>query len=269
MKKSRFAIITKSEGGCRSLSLHCEVSSRRSLVRHATFFFLVLAVWSLWYAPTSQATTLAQSPFDTGTEGWSVVDLVNPLTNPLQVAQTLTPTFHTSGGNPGGFISMTDPGPNYFWFSAPTTFLGNQSSAFGDALHYDLAVININALMDGQFSPAVALLGANLTLFYSTPPPTDVFSTFTIPLTPTGWRVGDALSGPQPTNAEMQLVLGNLDALYISGDWLTGIEDAQLDNVILSGNTSAAVPEPSTWLLFMTGFVGLLGYGWRCRQHVA
>jgi hypothetical protein len=30
----------------------------------------------------------------------------------------------------------------------------------------------------------------------------------------------------------------------------------------------SAVPEPSTWLLFITGLASLLGYGWR-RKHVA
>jgi hypothetical protein len=31
----------------------------------------------------------------------------------------------------------------------------------------------------------------------------------------------------------------------------------------------AAIPEPNTWLLFATGIVGLLGYGWRKRQQIA
>jgi hypothetical protein len=32
---------------------------------------------------------------------------------------------------------------------------------------------------------------------------------------------------------------------------------------------AATVPEPSTWLLFGTGFASLLGYGWRHRQRGA
>jgi PEP-CTERM motif len=41
------------------------------------------------------------------------------------------------------------------------------------------------------------------------------------------------------------------------------------DFIARPDGTRAAVPEPSTWLLLVTGCVGLLGYGWRHRQRAA
>jgi hypothetical protein len=39
--------------------------------------------------------------------------------------------------------------------------------------------------------------------------------------------------------------------------------------VFIPGPVPTSVPEPSTWLLFATGCVGLLALGWRRRQHTA
>ena len=63
------------------------------------------------------------------------------------------------------------------------------------------------------------------------------------------------------------MVLGSLDGLYIEGDWHSGSDFSGLDNVILNaGVPPSSVPEPSTWFLFATGLVGVLGYGRRQKQ---
>lgn len=112
----------------------------------------------------------------------------------------------------------------------------------------------------------VTLTGAGFTLYslyYK--PPNKTFTSYTVSLTPSGWRLNDQAIGVQPTVTQMQTVLGSLDGLYIEGDWHGGgfgSDLTGLDNVILAG-PQPSIPEPSTWLLFATGLVGVLGYGQR------
>ena len=54
----------------------------------------------------------------------------------------------------------------------------------------------------------------------------------------------------------------------IEGDWHFGDDFSGLDNVILNAGPPRSVPEPSTWLLFATGLVGVLGYGRRQSKKV-
>src|SRR5205809_5981006 len=82
-------------------------------------------------APTrSDADVLAQSTFGIDADGWVVKDLAYPNPGaPPNALGTYAPTYHSSGGNPGGDISMADPtGNTWYWF-APSKFLGNKQVA--------------------------------------------------------------------------------------------------------------------------------------------
>jgi hypothetical protein len=70
--------------------------------------------------------------------------------------------------------------------------------------------------------------------------------------------------------------------LTLSGNQITGINppaaiftvplETPLDysgGIQLSAFEANPIPEPSTFLLFGTGLVGLLGYGWRQRKYAA
>lgn len=92
----------------------------------------------------------------------------------------------------------------------------------------------------------VILTGAGQRLYFSGNSPPTTFASYNIPLTPAGWRLNDFHNGTEPTAAIMQSVLGNLDGLYIDGDWHDGIETAGLDNVRL-------VPEPTSSALLILG----------------
>jgi hypothetical protein len=76
------------------------------------------------------------SDFDAGDEGWKVVSFENLTSDNFAIIATYNPTFHPTGGNPGGYISTADQDNGDLTFSAPGKFLGNGSGATG--LSYDL-----------------------------------------------------------------------------------------------------------------------------------
>jgi hypothetical protein len=213
---------------------------------------LFLCLVSLCFVSAAFAIPLVQSNFDTGDEGWRVGDFFSATGSPA------TPTYISSGGNPGGFIRTSDL---FSWnaYLAPVKFLGNQSAAFGGSLDFDTRVLST----DGNAYYAVILEGGGLQVGYNNGIPTTAWTTFSIPLTGAGWFKnlnGSSGTGGDPISAaELQSVLGNLTAFRIEADWQTGGDQVDLDNVRL--NSSAVIPVPPTLLLLGSGLLGL--GGWR------
>lgn len=191
--------------------------------------------------PTNVEAT--ESRFDSDAQGWTIVDWDSATLS--SIVGSYPAAWNVSGGNPGGYISATDPSGQWFWFSAPSAFLGDRSSVFGGRLVFDLSV----DISDGD-TTVVMLTGAGKRLYFDGRSPLPSFTSYSVPLTPAGWRLNDWQTGVTPTSAELQSVLGNLDGVYISGDWHNGIESAGLDNVQL-------VPEPNISALFLLGGVAL------------
>ncbi len=55
-----------------------------------------------------------------------------------------------------------------------------------------------------------------------------------------GWKIGE-LNGTVPTESEFQSVLSNLTSLQIRGEYISGADTGDLDNVILNGNTNEII----------------------------
>jgi hypothetical protein len=181
----------------------------------------------------SSPTFAAESTFDSGAEGWTVIGGAQ--------SRSATPDFIPTGGNPGGYISANGdvPGSVRYW-QAPPKFLGNASSAYGKALNFDLR----QSMTDDQFDGEdVVLEGGGLKLVYDAPyNPGTNWTAYAIPLIETaGWKK-DTLNGPAPTPAEIQAVLTSLTLLQIRGDYRSGVDTGDLDNVVLNGAPKGVGP---------------------------
>jgi hypothetical protein len=182
--------------------------------------------------------------FNAGSESWAglTADLV---TSGVPVQANPAVSWSGAGGNPDGAISVTDPDGWDTFFAAPVAFLGNQSTAFGTTLGYDLFT-DQSADYNG---PNVVLKGGGLTLVHAPASQAAVVNNWvsiSVLLGNDGlWHL-DSYGGALATAADLQTALGSLTALWISGETHNGVsETSTLDNVRL-GRIGTPVPEPGS-----------------------
>ncbi|MDG3008154.1 laminin B domain-containing protein [Paludisphaera mucosa] len=204
-------------------------------------------------APRASADVV--STFDLGDEGWDVVDLGELGSDPpLLLAREAT--YRSTGGVSGGYIEAEDDDGSWWFFSAPEKFLGDLSGFFGGSISLALSAI----ADDGIDYPVAVLVGDGVALYAVGPPPGLAWTSYTIALDPSAWRIDGYLDDVHPTTDQFRAVLANVTAMYIDGDWLTGPDRTGLDDVRLS-----AVPEPSSVVALALGMSGLAG----CRLRRA
>jgi hypothetical protein len=195
---------------------------------------LLLVTGLVAIAPSSFADVV--SSFDSDSGGWIAVDLASPLGDPPIVVETHAVDYFAAGGNPDGYISTHDLTWGWRMFSAPEEYLGNLSPYFGGSLTLDCSVDQPSS----QHYPVVVLVSDQTALHYPAGAPGAGWTAFTVPLSPSGWRLGNFESGPEPTVAQMLQVLSNLTGLYVQADWVSGEETTGLDNVRLGGGSAGA-----------------------------
>jgi hypothetical protein len=194
-------------------------------------------ILTLWIGIAFAFQTSAQftNRFDTGDEGWRVVDLDSdaPWTAPL-VGGPYLPT-HVQDGPSSGFIRTVDPtyGP-VFYFAAPTNYLGSRSNYYGGTLSFRVSR-EASVFIDNL--PDVILVGGGLALTVDAgpgPAANGVWTSYSVLLaTNTAWRRG-TLAGPPATHEEFVTVLSSLERLLIRGEFGGEPTDAAaLDDVVL------------------------------------
>ena len=188
--------------------------------------------------------TTAISDFSVDDDGWVVQTFSDngaPNFNSLFVPGSFTPTHHATGGNPDGFISITDPNEGWTYFVAPSKFLGNQSDKIGGTLSFSLQQ-STGSIFQPE-PPHVALRSGSSVLVLDAgvvPAFTPAWTAYSVALTAGEWRVG-TLTGALATAGDFATVLSNLSALYIAGEFVTPVVETNgLDSVSL-----APVPLPA------------------------
>ncbi|MEO7310883.1 MAG: laminin B domain-containing protein [Chitinophagaceae bacterium] len=162
------------------------------------------------------------STFDTNNDGWRVTG----------DATSSTPQYFSTNGNPGGYVSSTDAATGGVWYwSAPAKFLGNQASAFGKMLQFDLK----QSSLSNQFNAAdIIIIGSGDTIVLDLAQnPLTTWTHYNVPLnTGLGWRM-NALAGSLATDEAIQNILMNISSLRIRGEYVSGSDRGDLDNVVL------------------------------------
>jgi hypothetical protein len=168
-------------------------------------------------------TEFAISYFSDGQEGWSAFG-------------DGTLTYESTGGNGGGYLRMIDQEQDTsYFFDAPSKFLGDQSSAYGGILEFDIRIEGDGETFDTRAE--LTLVGAGITLHYNTSLPTrSGWNGYTIRLDESkeGWGKDEqAGGGAVPTQEEFRSVLAALETIRIRGEYIRGTDTACLDNVRL------------------------------------
>jgi hypothetical protein len=88
-------------------------------------------------------------------------------------------------------------------------------------------------------------------------PQSVAWTSYAVPLSEAGgWK---HVSGAAATAPQIHNVLGNLTALRIRGEFISGPDNGDLDNVVM-----AAIPEPQAYMLFGAG---LGAVAWIARRR--
>jgi hypothetical protein len=199
------------------------------------------------------------STFDADNEGWTTFQNAGA---PV--------TFHATGGNPGGYVSVIDQSNDWGYVQAPSKFL--VPAIYGGSFSFDLRASTSDSInYPIQFSVRAALVGNGMTLINELGIPDGTWTNYSFTLNElAGWRVFSNLNqnyspgAPKPTQSEMQGVLANPSGLFIAADYTNGTtlqnvtEETHLDNIRLS-----AVPEPSSAVLIVIAAAGF----WLVRRQ--
>lgn len=156
------------------------------------------------------------------------------------------PFHEDSGGNPGGHLRVVDDVQGGIWYwVAPSTYHGDKSAFYGGTLAFDLKQSTRSSQFD---SVDVAIEGREGALYYKREGtegnPQTEWTHYETPLEESGnWRYDEGGSAPGVGawgNAEeagiedIQTVLGNVQALHIRGEFVSGADTGYLDNVRLT-----------------------------------
>ena len=164
--------------------------------------------------------TLVAHDFEKSAQGW----LVSGDTGASE------PRVHSTGGDPGGYISYVDEAVGETWyFRAPESVLRALAAAENGTLSYSLKQ---SADIPGVLDDDIVIVGpaGRLSFRFATSPGTE-WTKFSVKLTAgPGWRWNWNAPASQE---QMRRVLADPTSLEIRGEYHTGPDEGALDTVVL------------------------------------
>lgn len=200
----------------------------------------ILVAATATLALTSATANAAElgSGFDAGDEGWRV------FANSVNFSNLETPEWVADGGNPGGYIRVTDASQGSYWEAqAPQGWRGDKSANYGGSITFDARH------SDPDTGPIVAVQSYDHGyLFYAHSRIPTGWRNYSTPLTETDpcWSFIDPATGPgpveprAPTKTEFQAVLADVDNIRVGAEmgFVAG-DVGELDNIRLSETPSS------------------------------
>tara|TARA_R110000850_G_scaffold239282_3_gene364105 strand:+ start:2153 stop:2791 length:639 start_codon:yes stop_codon:yes gene_type:complete len=172
---------------------------------------------------------LVEEHFESGDPGWLVIGDAQGDSN--------KPTYESTGGNPGCFMSALDSAVDGLWYwSAPVSFLDQLSAKWESdgspraRLQFDLKQSELSNPLEGK---DIVLSGNHLEIYFKDiDPPGIEWTSYSIPLTPSAGWLNTATDEPV-SNEEMNEVLSHLDILWIRGEFQTEENTGSIDNIVV------------------------------------
>lgn len=186
------------------------------------------------------------STFDTTTEGWV-------LSGDVASAASWLGT----DGQPAGSLRGIDAASGDTWeYVAPVKFRGDLSDLFGGTISYDLKISARDASPWKWPSVTIQTVGQELRAYFAAPT-VNTWTSYSTRLNSSGgWTLSDGLTAA--TDQQIHSALTNVTALRIRGEFMTGTDNALLDNVMM-------IPEPAA--AFTVGGASLLLLNRRRRMR--
>ncbi|MEM9016585.1 MAG: laminin B domain-containing protein [Verrucomicrobiota bacterium] len=192
------------------------------------FLVVIILTWCAWSLRWFVEPVVSET-FEAGDSGWLVMGDAQ--------GESDQPTYEVEGGNPGAYMSAVDDAVGGVWYwAAPELFREAVATSWAEkgssraVLRFDLKQSSLENPFD---APDVILEGAGLELHFQheNPPGLD-WTSFRVPLRPSaGWvrKTG----GKPATKEELAAVLGELEKLWIRGEFRTGNDSGGIDNIVI------------------------------------
>jgi len=177
--------------------------------------------------------TLASHDFAQSAQGWLI----------WGDSATVDPIFHSSGGNPGGYIASHDEALGETWyFRAPGTVVRQLPAAEDGTISFSLKQ---SAAAAGFPEDDIVIVGTAGRISYRFGfAPGTAWTGFSVRLSEhEGWRWN---WGARATQAQIRSVLTSAVSLDIRGEYLTGPDVGSLDNFVLSAAPVQSTSTPGT-----------------------